>query len=119
SQGAEYIQIRGGGTKHHPRTNPPPEYFLFEMNGSAVYRLVARHLPSFVDRLLDRADVGMEDIDLVIPTRPAASQWSCCGKSWAFRRKSFCPSWRTTATPSHHPSRWPCMRPSNEGACTG
>lgn len=67
SQGAEYIQIRGGGTKHHPRTNPPPEYFLFEMNGSAVYRLVARHLPSFVDRVLDRADVGMEDIDLVIP----------------------------------------------------
>lgn len=67
SQGADYVQIRGGGTKHHPRKNPPLEYFMFEMNGSAVYRLVARHLPSFVDRLLDRAGVRMEDVDLVIP----------------------------------------------------
>ncbi|PTM59854.1 beta-ketoacyl-ACP synthase III [Desmospora activa] len=67
SQGADYTQIRGGGTKHHPRTNPPPGYFLFDMDGKGVYRLVSRYLPAFVEQLLNRADVDIADLDLVIP----------------------------------------------------
>lgn len=89
SRGAEYIQIRGGGTKHHPRTNPPPEYFLFEMNGSAVYRLVARHLPSFVERLLYRAGVGMEDVDLVIPHQASGLAMELMRKKLAIPKEKF------------------------------
>ena len=70
-QGAHLSEIRGGGTKYHPRTykngNLNLNDFLFEMDGQALYRLSARYLPRFLKRLLQSADLRLQDVDLVIP----------------------------------------------------
>lgn len=66
SEGAELSQIRGGGTKIHPRNTNTIEPFLFEMNGKAIYKLTSKLLPNFVDTLLSSASFKMSDFDLVI-----------------------------------------------------
>ncbi|MBA4493400.1 beta-ketoacyl-ACP synthase III [Paenactinomyces guangxiensis] len=69
SQGAHLSQIRGGGTKYHPRTyaeNIDPDHFLFEMDGEALFRMSARYLPRFMKQLLPK-DLTMKEINLVIP----------------------------------------------------
>lgn len=66
SEGAELSQIRGGGTKVHPRTTQAIEPYLFEMDGKAIYKLSAKLLPSFVDSLLLQASMKMKEFDLVV-----------------------------------------------------
>ncbi|GAB2567726.1 3-oxoacyl-[acyl-carrier-protein] synthase-3 [Gracilibacillus alcaliphilus] len=72
SAGAEFSQIRGGGTKLHPRITQELEPFLFEMNGKAIYKMAAKLLPDFVDTLLKEANCTMADIDVVIPHQGSA-----------------------------------------------
>lgn len=75
SQGAHLSEIRGGGTKCHPRTYDSEldmNDFLFDMDGEALFRLSARHLPGFMNRLFPRDTEGkpilsIKEIDLVIP----------------------------------------------------
>lgn len=66
SSGASYSQIRGGGTKVHPRNERKIEPFLFEMDGKAIFKLAAKTLPPFVKSLLSQANLQLSDIDLVI-----------------------------------------------------
>ncbi len=69
SEGAEYCQVRGGGTRQ-PTCSDQAESqrsSFFEMDGRATYRLAARHFPSFLDTLLDRANLHLEDIRCLIP----------------------------------------------------
>ncbi|MDR6226178.1 beta-ketoacyl-ACP synthase III [Desmospora profundinema] len=89
SQGADYTRIRGGGTRYHSRTNPPPEYFLFDMDGKAVYRMVARYLPGFVDRLLAQAGVGIDDLDLVIPHQASGIAMELMRKKLGIREEKY------------------------------
>jgi 3-oxoacyl-[acyl-carrier-protein] synthase III len=69
SEGAEYCQVRAGGTQLHPRQHP--DQFLagtfFEMSGRPLYRLAAELLPGFLNTLLDRAGISAEDVDVWIP----------------------------------------------------
>lgn len=69
SEGAHLCQIPGGGSRHHPvRIDQPFEPLTrFQMDGKGVFRLATRHLPSFLERLLDAAGVGLCDIDWVVP----------------------------------------------------
>lgn len=69
-QGAHLSEIRGGGTKYHPRTyhgNLDLNDFLFDMDGQALYRLTARYLPRFLSRLLQAARLSLQEVDIVIP----------------------------------------------------
>lgn len=69
SEGAEYCQVRAGGTRLHPRQDP--EGFIagtyFEMEGKATYRLTVERYPRFVESLLRRAGVQAQDIDVWVP----------------------------------------------------
>lgn len=76
-QGAHLSEIRGGGTKYHPRTYQGDlnlNDFLFDMDGQALYRMSAQHLPRFLQRLLQSANLTLQNIDMVIPHQasPAA-----------------------------------------------
>ncbi|SFI62699.1 beta-ketoacyl-ACP synthase III [Thermoflavimicrobium dichotomicum] len=69
TQGAHLSEIRGGGTRYHPRTYQDSlhlEDFLFYMDGEAIFRLSAKVLPSFMKRLLPDS-ITLQDIKLVIP----------------------------------------------------
>lgn len=69
SAGLEFCQIRSGGTAVNPHTRL--EEFLrgtmFEMHGRQLYRLAAQLLPPFLDTLLDRAGLTVEQIDTWVP----------------------------------------------------
>lgn len=71
SQGAHLSEIRGGGTKFHPRTYQDRvnlDDFLFDMDGPALFKMSARYLPGFVERLLSgQVTKTIRDMDLVIP----------------------------------------------------
>jgi len=68
SEASALCEIRGGGSRIHPRHYTPDREaeFLFAMNGPALFRLVAQALPPFFDRLLQKARVSRQQV-LVIP----------------------------------------------------
>ncbi len=69
AEGAEYCQVRAGGSGLHPRHDL--DAFMagtyFEMQGKATYRLAADRLPQFIDTLFSRAGVRPGDIDAWVP----------------------------------------------------
>ena len=68
SQGADLSQCLGAGNRYHPREySDNIDQFLFKMQGRAIYRLAAKILPGFMERLLQPAGLNLADIDLVIP----------------------------------------------------
>jgi 3-oxoacyl-[acyl-carrier-protein] synthase-3 len=69
SDGAHLCEIPGGGSRHHPGRISEPflPLSLFRMDGKAVFRLAAEHLPGFLDELLAAAGVGLEEISVVVP----------------------------------------------------
>ncbi len=69
SEGAHQTEIRGGGTKLHPRnySNITKEEFLFDMDGKAIFRLVLKEINGFIKRLFNNTNFTLDDMDLVIP----------------------------------------------------
>jgi 3-oxoacyl-[acyl-carrier-protein] synthase-3 len=71
TQGAHLSEIRGGGTRLHPRKYEGPlnlDDYLFDMDGEAIFRLSARVLPAFLERLYPKMPaITLNDIKLVIP----------------------------------------------------
>lgn len=66
--GARACQIQAGGTRWNAMTPPEhPGAYLFQMDGAALLRQVARHLPAFLRTLEAEAGIAMADVDLVIP----------------------------------------------------
>ena len=66
--------MRAGGTGLDANVDVA-RYFAgthFEMDGPATLRITARHLPDLLDRLLARAGVCLEQIDLVVPHQASA-----------------------------------------------
>lgn len=74
SDGLRFSQIRGGGTRMHPRehTEETADSFLFEMDGPGIFRMASKLLPGFVDELLKQAGCRMKELKLVIPHQGSA-----------------------------------------------
>ncbi len=74
SKGARLSEIRGGGTRIHPREhNSQTETdFLFHMNGQAIFKMASKLLPGFVDELLEPYGLNMGDFNAVIPHQGSA-----------------------------------------------
>lgn len=74
SKGASLSEIRGGGTRIHPRehSEATEEDFLFHMNGQAIFRMASQLLPDFVGELLVQSDLRMADFQAVIPHQGSA-----------------------------------------------
>ncbi len=69
SEGAHTCEIPGGGSRHHPGRIDGPylPLTLFRMDGKAVFRLAAEHLPGFLDALLAAAGLSLAEIPIVVP----------------------------------------------------
>jgi 3-oxoacyl-[acyl-carrier-protein] synthase-3 len=69
SEGVHFCEIPAGGSRHHPSRVDEPFLPLsrFRMDGKAVFRLAATHLPGFLAGLLATAGVGMDEISVVVP----------------------------------------------------
>lgn len=69
SSGAHLSEIRGGGTMIHPReySEERKEDFLFDMNGRAIFKLSAKYMLGFIEKLLMHTGYSLDDIDLIIP----------------------------------------------------
>lgn len=69
SEGAHLCEIPAGGSRNHPARVDGDYVALarFRMDGPAVFRLVARHMPAFVDTLLDAAGIQRDDLTLLVP----------------------------------------------------
>ncbi|RXZ83113.1 beta-ketoacyl-ACP synthase III [Paenibacillaceae bacterium] len=74
SEGAHMSEIRGGGSGMHARehSDATADNFLFDMDGTEIFRLASRKLPNFVDGLLRQANMSMKDMKLVIPHQGSA-----------------------------------------------
>lgn len=69
SEGAELCQVRAGGTRLRPADDEQEwrEGTKFEMNGRATYRMAAQRLPGFLDRLMTRAGLTTDDLQVIVP----------------------------------------------------
>lgn len=74
SKGAALSEIRGGGTRMHPREHHAgtEEEFLFHMNGQAIFKMASQLLPGFVEKLLSEGQLRMADFQAVIPHQGSA-----------------------------------------------
>lgn len=67
SEGVDDCAIRAGGSRFHRRTPGSNGDALFEMKPRRLFALAARELPGFVRDLLERAQLSMGEIDLIVP----------------------------------------------------
>jgi 3-oxoacyl-[acyl-carrier-protein] synthase-3 len=69
SCGVDLCKIPGGGTRFHPNRIDEPYLPLaaFKMDGKAVFKLAAEHVPGFIDNLLVEAGTTRDEIDWVVP----------------------------------------------------
>jgi 3-oxoacyl-[acyl-carrier-protein] synthase-3 len=69
SVGAELCQLRAGGTRVRMEGgfDAYRAATFFEMNGKATFRMAARYLPVFTERLLEAAGVNSDDLSCLIP----------------------------------------------------
>ncbi len=67
SEASHLCEIRGGGSRVHPRhySSDREADFLFCMDGPGLFRLVAQQLPPFFQRLLAQAKVNSEEVTVV------------------------------------------------------
>lgn len=75
SEGAELCTIPGGGSAYPPQhwTSESAHQFQFQMNGKEVFRLASKQLPEFVDALLTKNSLCMDDIDVLVPHQASKS----------------------------------------------
>ena len=66
--GADFAEIRGGGTRQHPnRPDTTPEDNLFHMNGPQLLKLARRYSGDFLERLRPGLSSGLGSVQWVVP----------------------------------------------------
>ncbi|PWD49805.1 ketoacyl-ACP synthase III [Serinibacter arcticus] len=72
-EAAQACRIEAGGTRWNPMTPPDhPGAYLFQMDGAALLRQVARHLPGFLRDLEQRSGLDLAAVDVVVPHQASA-----------------------------------------------
>lgn len=91
SEGVTLCRIPAGGSRYHPTRLAAQTDFAalaqFRMDGKAVFRLAAEHLPAFVAHLLAQAGLTVADIDRVVPHQASHLALSHLGKRLGFARE--------------------------------
>ena len=69
SEGFEFCQIRGGGTKNAPSRyqRDYKEVGYFEMDGKKLFKLSSKILPKFIHSTLKSKGLTLDDIDWIVP----------------------------------------------------
>lgn len=97
SQGYEYCQIRGGGSRLHPSMyqGDYKEVSNFEMNGKRLYKLVSNFLPDFISNTLTRVGLSLSDIDWIVPHQASQSSLDHMVKMLDIERSKFIDIFKT------------------------
>jgi len=67
-EGVDYCQINSGGSRFHRRKEKENHAnAVFEMNGKKLFGLALKFMPKFLDNLLMKANLTIDDIDVIIP----------------------------------------------------
>ena len=69
TEGIEYARIMGG-TVGYPASEYSEETrkdFLFHMDGKKIYKVTSKYLPQVVSKVLEKSNLKMEDLKMVIP----------------------------------------------------
>jgi 3-oxoacyl-[acyl-carrier-protein] synthase-3 len=74
SDGANFCQIRAGGTRMRVHDDPEEyaKHAVFRMDGKATYRMAAQRLPVYLQRLFARAGVELSDLAAIVPHQASA-----------------------------------------------
>ncbi|MGU3576686.1 3-oxoacyl-[acyl-carrier-protein] synthase III C-terminal domain-containing protein [Brucellaceae bacterium C25G] len=74
SEGQQACVLEGGGTRITAGVDPEAAVraSFFQMDGQLAFRVAARHMPRFIKRLLGEAQLGISDIDCIIPHQASA-----------------------------------------------
>ncbi|CAA6803999.1 MAG: 3-oxoacyl-(Acyl-carrier-protein) synthase III [uncultured Sulfurovum sp.] len=69
SEGFEYCQIEGGGSKNPPSTYSGDynDLAMFRMDGKKLFKLSAKILPDFIHNTLRTKGLTLKDIDYIVP----------------------------------------------------
>lgn len=69
SSGGQACLLEGGGTRISAARDPnaAARASYFRMDGQAAFRTAARHLPRFLNRLMDEAGTKLSDLSCIIP----------------------------------------------------
>lgn len=69
SEGVHATEIRGGLSAYLPRnyTEATKEEYMFDMNGRDILSLSVKKLPKMLKEFLDKNNLKIDDIDMVIP----------------------------------------------------
>lgn len=91
SKGAHLSEVRGGGTKYHPREHSEATKgeFLFHMDGQAIFKMSSRLLNGFIERLLDKSTLTLADVNLVVPHQASKTAMQLVRKKLNIREDQF------------------------------
>ncbi|WP_346316659.1 ketoacyl-ACP synthase III [Chitinophaga sp. YIM B06452] len=66
--GAENLIVKGGGMRYPdlPHNNAGPAEGALYMNGAEIFAFTLRSVPAMIDQVLEKNNLGMQDIDLFI-----------------------------------------------------
>ena len=67
TDGIEFCEIKAGGTRRNLKSGMEPNDFLFQMQSKPLFKLAAKRIEPFFQKLLDSAEVKLSDIKAVIP----------------------------------------------------
>jgi len=91
SDGAHFAEIAGGGTKlhakHYQEENKNP--YLFHMDGTSIFKLSSRKLPSFMNELFEGTEMDLSDVDLLIPHQASASAMKIIRRKLGVKQELF------------------------------
>lgn len=67
SCGDEKQVLTAGGISMNPLSNPPKDYSYLKMDGQEVFRFAVNAIADAAMKVLDKNNLSMEDVDLIIP----------------------------------------------------
>jgi 3-oxoacyl-[acyl-carrier-protein] synthase-3 len=77
SEGSEWSQVYGGGTKFAPNLENVREetmkHFLFSMDGQKIFKMAKKLLPKFVKEMMEESNKSLDTIEMVIPHQASKS----------------------------------------------
>ncbi len=75
SEGVHSTEIRGGLSAYHPKyySEETKEEFMFDMEGKRVLKLSKDKIPDMFRKFLERNNMEMSDIDMVIPHQASSA----------------------------------------------
>lgn len=91
SSGANLTEVRGGGTRIHPRehSTETKDNYLFHMDGHGVFKLSLKVIDSFMDKLLENCNLNIKNIDIVVPHQASGMAMRIMRKHLGFPEEKF------------------------------